>query len=398
MEWSLAEGELLRPGGFTAAAVACGLKKGGALDLALLRADPPAPAAALFTKNRVRAAPVTLSAEHLGATGGRAAAILVNSGCANAATGPAGAAAAAETARLLAERLRVPPEQVLLASTGVIGVPLDLPKIAAAIPRLQEGLSTDGLESVSRAILTTDTRAKTASARADVEGRDVSIAGFAKGAGMIHPDLATMLVFLATDARASASTLRSALRRAADESFNRISIDGDTSTNDSVFLLASGASGVPLPPISLAEGLEAVCRSLALQIVRDGEGATKLLEVEVLGALTSAEAEALARTIGSSLLVRTAVAGGDPNWGRILAAIGRARVPFDLGRLRVEANGVPLFVEGGPADSPAAEKKRVFDAKEIRIRVDLRRGSSRARFWTSDLTEEYVRINARYTT
>ncbi|MGH7149264.1 MAG: bifunctional ornithine acetyltransferase/N-acetylglutamate synthase, partial [Planctomycetota bacterium] len=220
----------------------------------------------------------------------------------------------------------------------------------------------------------------------------------AKGAGMIHPDLATMLVFLATDARASASTLRSALRRAAEATFNRISIDGDTSTNDSVFLLASGASGVPLAPTPLAEGLEAVCRSLALQIVRDGEGATKLLEVEVLGALTSAEADALARTVGSSLLVRTAVAGGDPNWGRILAAIGRARVPFDLGRIRVEANGVPLFVEGGPADSSAAEKKRVFDAKEIRIRVDLRRGSSQARFWTSDLTEEYVRINARYTT
>src|SRR5262245_59108301 len=387
MEWSLAEGELLRPGGFTAAAVACGLKKGGALDLALLRADPPAPAAALFTKNRVRAAPVTLSAEHLGATGGRAAAILVNSGCANAATGPAGAAAAAETARLLAERLRVPPEQVLLASTGVIGVPLDLPKIAAAIPRLQEGLSTDGLESVSRAILTTDTRAKTASARVEVDGRAVSIAGFAKGAGMIHPDLATMLVFLATDARAPAATLRSALRRAADETFNRISIDGDTSTNDSVFLLASGASGVPLPPISLAEGLEAVCRSLSLQIVRDGEGATKLLEVEVLGALTSAEAEALARTIGSSLLVRTAVAGGDPNWGRILAAIGRARVPFDLGRLRVEANGGRLFVERGTSVSPAAEKKRFFEANEIRVRLDHRRGSSRARFWTSDLTE-----------
>lgn len=287
---------------------------------------------------------------------------------------------------------------MLLASTGVIGVPLEVGRIASALPGLVAALSPSGLGDVAQAILTTDTRTKTASARANLEGRAVAVAGFAKGAGMIHPDLATMLVFLLTDARSSAAGLRAALRRAADATFNRISIDGDTSTNDTVFALASGASGASLPPAALAEGLEEVCRSLALQILRDGEGATKLVEVEVLGAPTSAEADALARTVGSSLLVRTAIAGGDPNWGRILAAIGRARVPFDLEQLRVEANGVPFFERGAPAAAPAAAKKAVFEAKEVRIRIDLRRGPAGARFWTCDLTEEYVRINARYTT
>ena len=391
MNWTLSEGDLVCPAGFAAGAVACGLKKKGALDLALLRASPPASAAALFTKNRVKAAPVVLSAGHLGRSDGRAAAILVNSGCANAAAGPAGAAAAAECARLVAEALAVPVEQVLLASTGVIGVPLRVEKIAAALPSLVRGLDRAGVASAAEAILTTDTRTKTVSARAVVGGREVLVSGFAKGAGMIHPDLATMLVFLLTDAKAAPGALRTALRHACDATFNRISVDGDTSTNDSVFALASGSTGAVLPGEDLSSGLEAVCRSLALQIVRDGEGARKLVEVEVVGALTTAEADAVARTVGSSLLVRTAIAGGDPNWGRILAAVGRARVPFDPETVRVEANGVVLFESGAPAPSPPERKRAAFEAKEVRLRIDLRRGPRRSSFWTCDLTEEYVR-------
>jgi glutamate N-acetyltransferase/amino-acid N-acetyltransferase len=398
VRWTLREGALLPPAGFRAAAARCGLRRGPGTDLGLLVADPPAAAAALFTRNLVRAAPVGLSAQHLRRSRGRCAAILANAGCANAATGAAGRRAAEACARAVAGALGLRADEVLLASTGVIGVLLDASKVLPAIPSLARGATRAGLAAMARAILTTDTRAKLATATTHVGRRTVTVAGFAKGAGMIHPDLATMLVFLVTDAAATPGALRAALREAADASFHRISVDGDTSTNDSVFALASGASGVRPGPGALARGLEAVCRSLALQIVRDGEGARRLLLVRVEGARSAAQARAAARAVGTSLLVRTAVAGGDPNWGRILAALGRSGVRFDPARIGVGASGVPLFRRGAPAPSSGARKRAAFGGREVRIEIDLAQGHSSEEFWTCDLTEGYVRVNASYTT
>lgn len=398
MAWELKEGVAQCPPGFVAGAVEAGIKYKDRLDLSLIVAKPACAGAAMFTKNKVKAAPVVLSSEHLQKSGGKVGAILFNSGCANAATGPEGMENAIACAQALAKEIDLDPQQVLLASTGVIGVQLPMNKMLGGIPKLVKALASDGLPQLARAIMTTDTTIKMAMATETVGGKAITISGAAKGSGMIHPDMATMLVLLATDAAVTPKALREALRQAVEGTFHRISVDGDSSTNDAVFCLASGASGTVLPEESLVRGLTAVCRALALQIVKDGEGAKKLITVTVHGTANDQEAEQVARTIGSSLLVRTAVAGGDPNWGRILAAAGRAGVPMTPETATISVNAVPLFERGRPASSSLEARQKAFREAEVTIRVDLGRGSGSATIWTCDLTEGYIRINADYTT
>ncbi len=385
------------PAGFSAAAGRCGLKPSGGNDLALIASDRDAAAAAVFTTNRVQAAPIQVCREHLALSGGRARAILINAGIANAATGPEGRSEARSAAEELAGLLACPADRVLVNSTGVIGVPLPPGRIAGALPGLVSRCAPEGLRDAALAIMTTDTRPKLASSSIDHGGRTAQVTGIAKGAGMIHPDLATMIVVLLTDAEVEPRELGAMLRRAVERSFHRITVDGDTSTNDAVYLLASGrAGGFPAP---LAERAVAdVARELAIAIARDGEGATKLIRVRAGGAANPADALAVARTVASSLLVRTAVAGGDPNWGRIVAAAGRSGVSFDLDRLEVRAGGVPLYARGRPAGTDREAQAAAFAGPEVLIEVDLGRGEAAEEFFTCDLTERYVQINARYTT
>ena len=397
MTFELSEGRAECPAGFRAGAVTAGIKQQERLDLGLVAASPPCSAAALFTQNRVKAAPVVLSAQNLARSGGTVGAVLFNSGCANAATGSRGMEDALATTRAVAKTLDLSPEEVLAASTGVIGIPLPSEKILRSLPTLAKNLSPSGLPDLGRSILTTDTRPKAASAGFQAGGKAFTVSGIAKGAGMIHPDLATMLVLLLTDAKAEPNFLRRAMQQASEDSFHRISVDGETSTNDSVFLLASGATGVSPEAEAFTKALAAVCRSLAIQIVRDGEGAKKLLAVTVTGGADDAEAEKVALAVSSSLLVRTAVAGGDPNWGRILAAAGRAGIPFDSEHVRIAVGTVPLFERGEPAAADPEAARSAFSSDEVPIRIDLGRGTGSATRWTCDLTEGYIRINADYT-
>jgi glutamate N-acetyltransferase/amino-acid N-acetyltransferase len=394
------------PRGFRFAATACSLKKTGALDLGMLLSDTPASAAAVFTTNRVQAAPVVLCREHLRASRGRMRAVVVNSGNANCATGPEGIAASRSTAARAASSLRCAPEQIFVCSTGVIGVPLPVDKILRAIPRLSRAGrgSTRSFTEFAHAILTTDTRPKWAAASCRIGGKSVRIAGCAKGAGMIHPQMATMLAFIATDAAIAPGLLQRALAAAARLTFNAISVDGDTSTNDTAIVLANGASGArriesgSAAHRAFAAALEKVCRSLALQIVSDGEGAQRVIEIEVRGASSESAARRVAATIATSPLVKTAFAGGDPNWGRILAAAGRSGVAFDPGRAVIEMARMPVYREGRalPFDERAAHRRLLADS--VPILLDLQQGAAAARAWTCDFTAEYVRINASYRT
>ncbi len=385
------------PRGFAAAATRCGLKASGNIDLALIRADAPASAAALFTTNRLRAAPIDLSAEHLAQSGGRARGLIINAGIANAATGTAGAEAARRSAAATAAALSCPVQEILCNSTGVIGVQLPADRITAALPGLAAACTPAGLADAARAIMTTDTRPKVAEAAITHEKRRAKVVGIAKGAGMIHPNLATMIVVILTDAAVPPADLRSILVAACERSFHRISIDGDTSTNDSVFALASGAAGA-FPRPAVADAITRVARDLATQIARDGEGASKLLRVIVTGAATAADALAVARTVAMSMLVRTAVAGGDPNWGRIVAAAGRSGADVDPRTMTVTAGGVPLYVKGAPAPTPRDRAARAFAGPDVEITLDLGRGAATDEFLTCDLTEGYIRVNALYTT
>jgi glutamate N-acetyltransferase/amino-acid N-acetyltransferase len=385
------------PEGFAAGGVACGIKKRGGPDLALFAAGGPVAAAGLFTRNRLRAAPLEISIDHLRRSGGRARAILVNSGCANAATGPAGLDAARRMARAAASALGCAPEHVLVNSTGVIGVALPVERLEPALPRLRSDLDRDGLGRAAAAIMTTDTHPKVAQVRVAHGGRSLHVAGVAKGSGMIHPDMATMIAVLLTDAQLEPAGLDGLLRRAAERSFHRISVDGDTSTNDSVFAMASGCAGVFPEPV-VADAMERVARELALAVVRDGEGARKLIHVRVRGGRDDGEALGAARAVAGSLLVRTAVTGGDPNWGRILAALGRSGVEVDFSTLRVTVGGVRLFESGAPADSPLTDRERAFAGPTVTIDIDLARGAGSDECFTCDLTEGYVEINSRYTT
>ena len=396
------DGGVTAAAGFRAAGVACGIKKTGALDLALLVADGPAAAAGVFTTNKAQAAPVLVSREHLARSGGLARAIVVNSGCANACTGPEGMAVARSAADFVASITGCPSGQVLVASTGVIGVQLDLDRLRKGAVEAARVLSRDARGDAARAIMTTDRTPKSAAVSVTTAAGIFRVGGMAKGAGMIAPHMATMLGFVTTDAAVAAPVLQRALREAVDVTFNAITIDGDTSTNDTVFLLASGASGVEIDETAypaFAAALREVCGSLARAIVRGGEGVTKLVSISATGAASAADARRAAGTVANSLLVKTAIHGGDPNWGRLLAAAGRAGVAFDVEHASVRVGPVVLFQDGVPFDDRAGEAAAYLAGSEIAIEIDLGAGGTHsATVWTCDLSAEYVAINADYRT
>jgi glutamate N-acetyltransferase/amino-acid N-acetyltransferase len=387
--------------GFRFAATTAGLKKTGALDLALMVADEPAAAAGVFTTNRVKAAPVLLSQERL--RSGRAQAILVNAGNANACTGPEGLEDAAASTRGVSELLQIPERLVLPASTGVIGQPFPLAKITLALPQLTARLTPQGFPEAAEAIMTTDTRPKTALLREKIGGQEVTLAGMAKGSGMIHPDMATLLVFIFTDAAATPKVLKTLLRRALPVSFNRITIDGDTSTNDTVLLLAGGRAGNPVikaegPAMTaLGEMLNQIMGDLASQVVADGEGARHMFRVEVRGAATAAEARKASVTVALSPLVKTAMAGEDVNWGRIMAALGRSGARFDPEQVEI-AYGDVLVAQKGRGLGPEAEARaqKIIQAGAFNLTIALNNGSFTDYYETCDYTEDYIRINASY--
>lgn len=401
--WESIDGDLGTPLGFRAAAVAAGIKKTrDALDLALIFSDSPATTAAgVFTTNRVVAAPVLLSRQNLVKSRGRSRAIVVNSGNANACTGDAGMWTAEETARVTGELLGIEPSQVLVASTGVIGVPLSADLILQRLPHLKEKLSKENAKAVAHAILTTDTVPKTCVVRSATGGQSVHIAGIAKGAGMIHPRMATMLSFITTDASLGERMLHNVLLSAAEDSFNRLTVDGDTSTNDTLVALASGLSRTAVIPGNdsrawFLEGLTLVCQTLARMIARDGEGASKLVTVEVVGARTPLDADRVARAIANSPLVKTALAGADPNWGRIICAAGYSGAKFDPHQIDVSVNDLVLCRKGVDAGFDEAAAHRELGRKELLLQVDLHAGGAAARVWTCDFTRGYIDINSSY--
>ena len=389
------------PLGYAYATTYAGIRKVPKDDLALIVSGMPANSAAVFTQNRVQAAPVRLSRRHLKLSKGLTGAILVNAGNANCAT-RTGDAVALATCKAAAKLLKMPVAQVLPASTGVIGVELDPQKITAALPLLVQKLTTDGFDSAANAILTTDLVPKTAFAEVKLRRGTVRIAGMTKGSGMIQPLMATTLGFVLTDAHIPGAALRAMLRRGVERSYNRLSVDGDTSTNDTLALLANGASGVRPDPKEFAkveEGIASVMESLARAIARDGEGARKLITILVSGAPTDDGAARMARAIANSPLVKTAVAGSDPNWGRILSAAGNAGVAFDPTKTDIHLQGVLVCRHGLAAPFSEAELKEKLDAAECEIRVTVRgKGKGSSRFWSCDLTEGYIRINASYRT
>ena len=392
------------PLGFRFAAVRAGVKPSGKVDFAVAVADQPASAAAMFTSNRVVAAPVTIGRRHLLRSGGHVRAITVNSGNANCATGAAGLAAAEQVCAAAAIEFGCPGHEVIPSSTGIIGVPLPSEKLVAALPAAAGalGATTESFSDFARAILTTDTRSKVATAAVRVRDKEVRLAGCAKGAGMIHPQLvphATMLVYLFTDADIAPADLAKLLTPACDQSFNRISIDGDTSTNDTVLLLASGASGawVGVEHEGFRAALNEVCSSLAYQIVDDGEGVTHVVTLEIEGAPSDADALTIAKAIAHSPLVKTAWAGSDPNWGRLISTIGASGVDVDPDRIDIWFGELPICTGGGRAplyDEQAAHT--CLEQRAFTIRIALGLGVGNCRFWTTDLTEEYVHINADY--
>ncbi|MEQ1474041.1 MAG: bifunctional glutamate N-acetyltransferase/amino-acid acetyltransferase ArgJ [Candidatus Acidiferrum sp.] len=404
MKHALSEASL--PHGFRFAATACGLKKTGALDLGLLCSDFPASAAAVFTQNLVVAAPVVISRNHLHASKGKMRGVVVNAGNANCATGPAGYAAAERTVVEAARRLGCRPEELFVCSTGVIGVTLPLEKILRALPVIARHRrpSARSFAELSLAICTTDTRPKTASSSFKMAGKRIHFVGCAKGAGMIHPNMATMLAFVITDAAIAPGLLQKTLREVTSRTFNAISIDGDTSTNDTLLVLANGSVGTPAIKAgsaahkSFTAALEEVCHSLALQIVADGEGAQRVIEIEVRGAKSEHAARRIAETIATSPLVKTAFAGGDPNWGRIFAAAGRSGINFDPALVDIDMAGVAVLRRGKPLDFNERAASNRLLAKHVPIIVNMHAGSAVARYWTCDFTAEYVRINASYRT
>ena len=389
------------PLGYAYAATYAGIRQVEKDDLALIVTGLAASAAGVFTQNRVQAAPVKLCRRHLKLSGGMVGAILVNAGNANCAT-RTGAAVALATSKAAAKLLKLPVSQVLPVSTGVIGVELDPRKIVDALPALVNGLGTGRFEDAARAIMTTDLVPKTAFAENSLRRGVVRVAGMTKGSGMIQPRMATTLGFVMTDASISPAQLRGMLKRAVERSYNRLSVDGDTSTNDTLVLLANGASGVRPDPRELPqveERITQVMESLAQAIARDGEGARKFITIVVSGTSHNEGAVQMARAIANSPLVKTAVAGSDPNWGRILSAAGNAGVAFDPSKTDVYMQGVMVCRGGLAAPFSEPQLKRKLDAPECEIRVRVRgQGKGTARFWTCDLTEGYIQINASYRT
>ncbi len=399
---TLTAGGITAPRGYRAAGIAAGIKAAGR-DLALIVSDRPATVAGVFTTNRVVAAPVRLGRERL-AGGGGARAIVVNSGCANACTGPEGLEDARRTARLAAALLRVEEREVLVCSTGTIGKPLPMAAIEAGLPRAMAALDPTGGADAAAAILTTDTRPKQAAVALPVAGRTVTVGGMAKGAGMIHPRMATLLVFLTTDAAVAAGDLQACLRAAVDRSFNRMSVDGDRSTNDTALFLANGAAELPAlgPGHAAWRGFRgavgAVCANLARQIVQDGEGATKLVTVAVRGAPGRRAAERVARAVANSLLVKTSWFGADPNWGRVLCAAGYSGAALDPDRVEIAYDGIVAVRDGRPANAPPDALRAVLSRPEFRLEIDLHLGRSTYTMTACDCSPDYVRINAAYMT
>jgi glutamate N-acetyltransferase / amino-acid N-acetyltransferase len=401
--------QILLPRGFQFGATTAGLKKSGRTDFALIVADAPASAAAAFTSNRVTAAPIIIDREHLRTTGGLVRVVAINAGNANCAAGEAGLAAARATCAAAAELFVCQAEEVFPSSTGIIGVPLPAEKLIAVLPALGASLSSefDHFQQVAQAILTTDKVEKTAFRRFEVQEQDgstreVRVAGVCKGSGMIHPQLvphATMLVYLMTDASIEPADLQAYLNEAIELSFNRISVDGDTSTNDTILLLASGASGVTIGAeyAPFAAALGQVCKSLAQQVVADGEGVTHVVELHIDGAATDADALLVAKAIAHSPLVKTAWAGGDPNWGRLVAAIGYSGAQIDPERIDIRFGDLPICIQGGrAADFNEAAAHDYIQQPEFSINIQLHQGTGSCVFWTTDLTMEYIRINADY--
>jgi glutamate N-acetyltransferase/amino-acid N-acetyltransferase len=385
------------PKGFAASGVRAGIRKKRP-DLGLILAEDGAAAAAVFTKNRFQAAPVLLSKGALKKSGGRVKAVVVNAGCANAVTGREGLEAAKRVRTRAAELLRCDESEVFLASTGVIGVVLPDKKVRESLPDAINRLSAGGVDALSHAILTTDVGPKIAQASFTLGGKRGRIVGVAKGAGMIHPNMATMLAFLMTDANVAPAALQRALRQAVDRSFNAISVDGDTSTNDTVLVMASGKLGndTRADLAGFAAALEKVCRELAWMIVRDGEGAIRVMELEVRGARSERDAKLAAHAVATSPLVKTALHGGDPNWGRILAAVGRSGARFSIRRVSLTAGNVMLVRDGQPTVYKEKDAAKVFARERVPIVVDLGSGDAGAVVLSSDLGHDYVSLNADY--
>ncbi|MGO8759241.1 MAG: bifunctional glutamate N-acetyltransferase/amino-acid acetyltransferase ArgJ [Terracidiphilus sp.] len=403
------------PHGFRFAATKAGLKASGRPDFAVIVADAPASAAAAFTSNRVTAAPLIVDKEHLRATGGRIRVAAINAGNANCAAGEVGLKAARATCEAAAKVFGCRADEVFPSSTGIIGVPLPAEKLIAVMPELAAmlGGEANDLREAANAILTTDTVEKLAFARLDVSGSDgsarevrgeIRIGGFGKGSGMIHPQLvphATMLVYLLTDAAIAPADLDAYLRSAIEESFNRISVDGDTSTNDTVLLMASGASGATIGrgDAAFAAALTEVCTSLARQIVADGEGVSHVVELRIRGAANNADALRVAKAIAHSPLVKTAWAGCDPNWGRLAAAIGYSGAEVDPDRIDIRFGELQICRDGGrAAEFDEAAAHAYISQREFSIAIDLHQGAGECVFWTTDLTHEYIHINADYST
>jgi len=389
--------------GFHTAATACGLKASGNLDLGLVWSEGPCSAAGVFTTNRVQAAPVHVCRETLAAAAGRVRGVLYNSGCANAVTGERGLTDARRMRELAAAAIDAKPDELLVLSTGVIGKFLDMGKLASGITALRSHSALRAAGDAARAIMTTDTRAKLAFSPLVLPGGRTTIAGFAKGAGMIHPNMATMLSVITTDARIEPARLDRALRSAVERSFNRISVDGDMSTNDTVLVLASGASGAVVDDAGEPEftgALTEVCVSLARQVARDGEGATRLVELRVTGGATDAQAHRVGDAIACSPLVKTAIHGNDPNWGRILAAAGYSGEAIEPDRVGLwfGDGDVQLLDRGLPVAFDAARASALLQQDPAIIHLDLGLGTASAVVWTCDFSAEYVRINADYTT
>ena len=410
----LVNGTVTSPIGFQATAVAAHLKYPDRSDLALIVSEMDCSATAVFTKNQVVAAPVVVDRATLKTNNSHIRAVLINSGNANASTGQPGLDNARQSQALVATAVGCAANEVLVMSTGVIGVQMPMARLQAGITAAGQALrqsrtedSAAGGLAVARAIMTTDTRPKHLAVQIDMPGGLVTIGGMAKGAGMIHPNMATMLSLITSDAAIAPDMLAGMLKTAVNHSFNRISIDGDTSTNDTVLFLANGASGIPIDDhdsaVLFGEALTALCIELARMIVKDGEGATKFVEIVVSGAETAVDAHTVANTIATSPLVKTAFAGGDANWGRILAAAGRAGVPFDQYQTQLwvgvqHTDELQLVSQGTPTDYLEREAAAIFNQPEFKIRLDLGRGDAHDTVWTCDLSHDYVTINADYRT
>jgi glutamate N-acetyltransferase/amino-acid N-acetyltransferase len=401
VEWL--EGGVTAVPGVLAGGVAAGIKPSGKKDLALIYSPTPARAAAVFTTNQVKGASVLVSMEHV--RGGMAQAIVASSGCANVCTGEQGLRDAREITRLVGDLLRIPARHVLIGATGVIGPPLPMDKIRSALPRLVKALSPQGSRAAAEGIMTTDTRPKEAALRLDVAGRPVTLGAVAKGVGMVEPHMATMFCFMTTDAVVNAAVLRRVLKQSVDRSLNRITVDGDQSTSDTVAVLANGlAENAPLEGNGrglreFARGLDVLCERLARLLVQDGEGATKLVKVVVRSAASARDARLAARSVANSPLVKTAINGQDPNWGRVMMALGKSPARVDPERVAIVIEDEPLVERGVLRAGARLDRVReIMGRAEYAITIDLGLGRSEDRIWTCDLSEEYVRINAKYTT